>query len=403
MCSLNGDFVARIAEKDVIYMKRKPIKLIPLCETSFSVGSARIPFKHYVEFLRNDRRVDVLPSRNSELDNADVALVMSGEGHVEYLRSRWPGVKIILAKPHREQSFTWKDCLPSRKVTRSVNKYSRLKSRFINGQFNSLYEESFMVDAVIADTLFLSKYFSSIGKESVYLRLIEPLPEGLEAIVNAAILKRQKRRGNHRWTIGYHGSPHHFIQGFQNLSKALQSLSSDFDIKLKVITNINSIPKSLRKMNSVDIEFHEYDYRRIYHELLDVDIGYVPQFAQETFVGRALNRVFPYILWKDGLTNDFTLRIKFSANAGRSFVFTKAGIPVVQEPSYEALLSYPEEDVSLMPLNARELQAGLRSLLSDPCFYQRALSRTLEIKDSRLDFSSEAEKLISLIYRLYER
>ena len=132
-------------------------------------------------------------------------------------------------------------------------------------------------------------------------------------------------------TIGFHGSFSHISKlGFQSraILMALKEFSQEQNITLKIITTPGVMLPSMPNFPTFKTEIKDWNYGTVGHELLECDIGIVPNIAYlslNDLVSRDINSN------KGFFESDYLLRLKNKSNAGRSFVFHQLGIPVISD------------------------------------------------------------------------
>ena len=114
------------------------------------------------------------------------------------------------------------------------------------------------------DKVLIFLFFEEKGFNSIYIKLLERykavnIPDNVDS--NEII-------------FGYHGNARHFIESMEYIFPALNLLSRDFKVTLKVVSNIEQI-KKIPECN-FNIKLYEYSYPEIYEYLSDIDIGLVP-------------------------------------------------------------------------------------------------------------------------------
>ena len=142
-------------------------------------------------------------------------------------------------------------------------------------------------------------------------------------------------------TIGYHGNPNHLNHLNFSCKNAINKLS-------KKNPNINFRFLAIMKNNNdwivgkpnIPIEFREYNLETIEKNLLEIDIGIVPNIS-----GIQLNQKLSKNDQKLGrYESDIIIRFKNKSNVGRLLVFNQLKIPVISDytPSNMYILDNPD-------------------------------------------------------------
>ena len=141
-------------------------------------------------------------------------------------------------------------------------------------------------------------------------------------------------------TIGYHGSYTHLSKFGPHLKNALEELSQEYDFKLKIITSNTGFDWKLGKPNVDNVEIIKWNIDTVKADLLDCDIGVVPNITFLNYEDMDLEVSTDLGLY----STDYVLRLKNKSNAGRAFVFHQLGIPVVADitPSNLHILGNPD-------------------------------------------------------------
>ena len=133
--------------------------------------------------------------------------------------------------------------------------------------------------------------------------------------------------------IGYHGNHEHLKSFIPNINWALEEFSKITKIKLKIIAgNHNgSNEKWLIGKPNIEIEQVFWNQNTIENELLDCDIGIVPNIVNlDKYTS---DYIISYLdsKKKEGYKSDYILRFKNKSNIGRALVFMQLGIPIIAD------------------------------------------------------------------------
>lgn len=133
--------------------------------------------------------------------------------------------------------------------------------------------------------------------------------------------------------IGYHGNKAHLKSFIPNINWALEEFSKKNKIKLKIITGDHNGTTSrwLIGRPNINIEEVRWDLWSIEEELLECDIGLVPNVSNIPEKHR--RHLLGYLDSKNihGYNSDYILRFKNKSNFGRALVFMQLGIPVIAD------------------------------------------------------------------------
>jgi glycosyltransferase involved in cell wall biosynthesis len=132
--------------------------------------------------------------------------------------------------------------------------------------------------------------------------------------------------------IGYHGNKVHLTAVIPHVSAALEKLAEQHKIELWAIydvKNLGKISPELCDPNRVPVRYIQWSSDVYEKELAQADIGIVPsevpihdeKVAKEKIISHS-SRYQPH-------ESDYLVRYKNTSNAGRIYVFSQMGIPVV--------------------------------------------------------------------------
>jgi len=131
------------------------------------------------------------------------------------------------------------------------------------------------------------------------------------------------------------------------LSKALEKLSTEFNINLTILdSQLSSIQTEwIQGKPNIPINVKKWNLNTIIQDIQEWDIGIVPNISDFIHTNK-LN-----MNSKLGLYNtDFIIRFKNKSNIGRSLVFFQLGIPVVADitPSNMHILGNPDNGYAVL-------------------------------------------------------
>ena len=140
--------------------------------------------------------------------------------------------------------------------------------------------------------------------------------------------------------IGYHGNRMHIENAGVELWRALDRISDEFDVKLRLIYNIRSVGRA-KTVTRMSVEHLQWNLTSVWRDLRECDIGLVPGVIMLGSGTRVYNT---YVKRSYGFKRDYMMRFKANSNAGRSFVFFQLGVPVVagMVPSNLHILGNPD-------------------------------------------------------------
>jgi glycosyltransferase involved in cell wall biosynthesis len=176
-------------------------------------------------------------------------------------------------------------------------------------------------DFVIANGIemqdWLADYF-----ENIFIYPIYPL-------VNGPLKVHEKHEP---LIIGYHGNKVHLMAALPHITIALEALSEYIELELWVIYDIRSLgemPFELCDPKKVKVRYFQWK-EDVYETLISkVDIGIVPNqipFKDEMLAKKQIEPFSPLLQPHE---SDFLMRFKNTSNAGRIYVFSQLGIPVI--------------------------------------------------------------------------
>lgn len=137
--------------------------------------------------------------------------------------------------------------------------------------------------------------------------------------------------------IGYHGSHIHLQRFHPYINLALEELSEECDLTLKLIIDSSKL-STWGRSPKVKTEIIDWNLETFSSEIMKCDIGITPS-------AHNFDPIFRRNSDKLGLyETDYIVRYKNKSNAGRSFVFIQHGIPVVSDfvPSNFHLFGNPD-------------------------------------------------------------
>lgn len=198
-----------------------------------------------------------------------------------------------------------------------------------NKENNALYKLfNFCIVGSVIEKDSLLKYFSNI-----YI-----IPQIELIFENPKNLKKHEKKDT--ITIGYHGNPNHLNHLNFTCKNAINKLKKkNPNINFRLLTIMNNNEDWIVGKPDIPIEFRKYNLKTIERDLLEIDIGIVPNIS-----GIQLNqKLFKYDLIFGRYESDIIIRFKNKSNIGRLLVFNQLKIPVISDytPSNMYILDNP--------------------------------------------------------------
>lgn len=364
---------------------KKKIRIIFNSKLDEKQGSVRIPQNGLKSEFEKFDEFEVHKNVFSRYDEFDVAILHGDENEIQIARAQNKNIIIGVAKPHLERAvhplfhqFNFKSFLCQLRMFQSEE-----KSKLSTARYNKIK----LADFVIADTVHLKNLFELKGMNSLYLKLLDaykPIEKPTKRLKNADEI-----------IFGYHGNDRHFLESLEYIFPALNSLSENFNVKLKVISNIKQI-KKLPTHNFV-LELYEYSYPDIYHILSDIDIGLVPnQISFKSNFFKALFIRFGAYFWNTDRAVDLIFRYKQSANAGRAFIFSQLNKPFIACPVPEVVSIFGSGMEDYLPYTEETWEYAIKKLATNTNEQIRISKYLKKLNENGLSLEAEAN-----ILRLY--
>ncbi|WP_272659292.1 MULTISPECIES: hypothetical protein [unclassified Providencia] len=361
------------------------IKIIFNSHLSEKIGSVRIPQISIKSAFEKFNEFDVYKNIYNRYEQFDVAILHGDEDEILKAREQNPNIIIGVAKPHHERvvhplfhRFDMKSFLYQIRMFRNDD-----NSEFMRKRNEKLKAANF----VIADSIHLKHLFELQGINSIYIKLLERY---------SPVSIKNNLQNDNEIIFGYHGNSMHFIESMPYIFPALNSLSKEFSVTLKVVSNINSL-KKLPKTN-FNIELFEYSYPEIYSILSDIDIGLVPnQIGYRNVFFETILTKFGGYFWKTDRAYDLLFRYKQSVNAGRAFVFSQLRKPFIGCPIPELLSTFGSDMEDYFPYSKETWEYSILKLSKDKSEQLRIIDFLNKKVDDELTIDIEALKLKNLI------
>ena len=198
-------------------------------------------------------------------------------------------------------------------------------------------------------------------------------------LVEEIFMKQKQHSEKDEIVLGYHGNKHHLHQFFPHLTKAIERLSKQTKVKLKVMYNIKSLGKwSYGKPKGVEVIQKQWELDKIEEDLLECDIGLVPGCSELGPLQRRLCFLLDFLGAKSGFSNDYISRYKNTANAGRSFVFHQLKIPVIADLAPSNMHILGDDESGYLAQTEGSWYYALESLCHDYQLRQSMADRAFE-------------------------
>lgn len=185
----------------------------------------------------------------------------------------------------------------------------------------SSIERSLGADFVIANGMdmqdWLSDYFEHIFVYPIY------------PVVNAPQKVHSQREPI---IIGYHGNKVHLSTLAHGIGQAMELLSDRYKLELWAAYDIDSLgamPFDLCDPRKVQVRYFQWTHDVYEKVMSQVDIGIVPTSIPIQEETAAKEKIISHSALFNPHPSDILLRYKCTSNAGRIFVFSQLGIPVV--------------------------------------------------------------------------
>lgn len=231
----------------------------------------------------------------------------------------------------------------------------------------STLKSSIGADFVIANGIemqdWLSDYFENIFIYPIYPQLnLSP-----------------KMHSEHRpLIIGYHGNKVHLMALMPHVSTALDRLADHYSLELWAIYDVRglgSLPFDICDSARIKVRFFQWREAAYKDILVQTDVGIVPNLIPCADSLSAKRQIAPLSSPFQPHDSDILLRFKSTTNAGRIFVFSQLGIPVVAGYS---------------PSAAQVIQHGVNGYLANSAGgWYRALKNLLASAELRNEMGHE--------------
>ncbi|MDA9897363.1 hypothetical protein N9D90_01010 [Alphaproteobacteria bacterium] len=343
------------------------------------LGSYRIPFVAVRDVIAS--RKDCRVVSKSESIEPDVVFCLAGQGRVQINKLKFPFAKIVLFKPHHENTLF---LTPFKNPYKTISEiYSFLKDRRNRDKLNSDIAQA---DYLIADSRKLKQHFDSIGYKSHFMRLMERVTIRAQSPKTLDFDK-----GN--ITVLFHGSTTHYTSNVIFINSILRYLSQRSKVLFLCMMNQAS-PSHKINIHNVDVKYYDYDYNTLIDLISKTDLGLVPNFI---YPRRFLNGIFGQLLFFGSYQEKAEAILqKQSSNAGRAYLFAHYGVPFLAHPTNEILMDFCQIKGLCFPSDAQEAAYFCNELLENRRLYEDISAQLLTFSDHH-NLDTEVEKLLCLL------
>lgn len=186
--------------------------------------------------------------------------------------------------------------------------------------------------------------------------------------------------GKDRIIICYHGNKAHAVSMFPHVTRALEELSREYPLELRIIYNVESLgPIPDRYLPGADVktrivQWHSDVYTQ---ELAEADIGIVPDLTPIHAPEKTKRICAPRDREFGAQATEVLARYKPTSNPGRILAFSQHGIPVVADSFPSAAQIIRNGENGFLANDAFSWYQGLRNLCVDP-EYRQTLGQALK-------------------------
>ncbi len=261
------------------------IKIVFNTRTPSYMGTRRLFFDNIAEDLKN-KGCYVKKDVYDDYDKFDVVIVKAADFEIKNIRKQNKNVLIGLIHPS------------------DSSKQFQLETE----------SADFIISGSVAEKDYYLKYNPNI--------IIFPHIEKYK-------MMRKEHKNKEEIIIGYEGNKMHLEELCPRITSALEKLSREFNIRFKAIYNIEKLGLWEKGRPDIKIDDVQWKEETQLAECNECDIG-----ISNFFINIPQNKK-RQILKQGGFNNDYILRFKNTANAGRAFIFIQAGVPVVADMTPE--------------------------------------------------------------------
>lgn len=357
----------------------KPINILFDAAGREQLGSYRIPFVGVRDVISS--RKDCRIVSKSESIEPDVIFCLAGQGRVQTNKLKFPSAKIVLFKPHHENTLF---LAPFKKPFRAfLDIYSFLKDK---GNRQKLNSDIAQADYLIADSRKLKQHFEANGYKPYFMRLMERVTTRTQSPKMFDVDKDTI-------TLLFHGSATHYTSNFTFIKSVLGKLSQSRKVIFLCMMNQSGRLQNIN-IHNVEVKYYDYDYETLLDLISKTDLGLVPNFI---YPRRFLNGIFGHLLFFGSYQEKAEAILqKQSSNAGRAYLFAHFGVPFLAHPTNEILMDFCGIKGLFFPSNAEEAVYFSNILLEDPQLYKDISLQLLAFSEHH-NLSTEVERLICFL------
>lgn len=235
----------------------------------------------------------------------------------------------------------------------------------------------------------LSIYFENIFIYPIYPQVNAPL---------------KKHAQNRPLVVGYHGNKLHLAATQPHVVAALEALSEYYDVELWAVYDIRTLgemPRDFCDPMKIKMRYFQWEEDIYDRVIAQVDIGIVPNLIPLKDDMRVKQFAEPYSpLIPSNPNADYLPRFKKTTNAGRIYVFSQLGIPVVAGMSPSAAQAIPYAEGGYLALSAAGWYHGLKKLADSAELRTQMGSRLYSDFQKGIAPSALNRKLVEFIQHL---
>lgn len=360
------------------------LNIVFIADGNDRIGSYRIPFIGMKKALLGSNDVEVL--QEEEIEGADVVFCLAGQGYAYKIRHKYPSKYIVIAKPHYEIGYHF--ALFRNPIETLLSIIRLIRPRAWNSAFRKHQRDVSAANLLIADSRKINRRYMAEGKKSIFVRLVEDLP-------NIVYTKIAFPKEGSLLNICYHGNPILFDKYKDHFEYVLSCFTKKYRVVFYVVTNnINRFKRI--KNNDVTVKYIDYEFSKLIELLPNMHIGFVPNSIKSfKLINKKLLSLFVFGSYQDNLE---IFAEKLSSNAGRAYLFAHFGVPFIACPSEEILLDFGDLYFDLgFPTNKEEWLFCIQSIISNKETYEDLSKKLIQKSKKVLNIHIEAKKIIDFL------
>lgn len=198
--------------------------------------------------------------------------------------------------------------------------------------------------------------------------------------------------------IGYHGNKVHLAGIFPNITLALEALAQKYDIEFWAMYNIRELGQwTAGAPCNVPIKHIQWSMENYHNELAQVDIGIVPNFMPTSNASKLKSAAVISRKYFLDRPEDYLVRYKVPSNAGRAFIFSRLGIPVVADMFPSAVQFIQDGYDGYLACHSGAWHVALESLVKSASLRQEFADRMDAKLDRLISFDVQNRKFVSFL------